>query len=64
MVDVAFERKVSRFISLYELKEYMNSELGSMALLHRGRLSIGPVKKDEWDFILSLESKVMPDKIK
>lgn len=54
MVDVKFVRKLGRTISLEELKE--RPELEEMPLVRKGnRLSIMPVSKDEWDFILSLE---------
>jgi predicted RNA-binding protein with PUA-like domain len=51
-VDVTFERTI-RFVSLPELR--MHNELASMRILQRGnRLSITPVTKEEWDFILGL----------
>ena len=54
MVDVKFERKLKRTITLNELKEH--TELADMALLRRGnRLSIMPVTPDQWQFILNLE---------
>ncbi|MBZ0072162.1 MAG: EVE domain-containing protein [Gammaproteobacteria bacterium] len=54
MVDVAFERKLSRAITLAELKNH--PELAELVLVRRGnRLSIMPVTKAQWDFILSLE---------
>ncbi|TPQ26077.1 EVE domain-containing protein [Methylomonas koyamae] len=54
MVDVKFVRKLSRTISLRELKT--KSELGELALLRRGnRLSIMPVSAEQWAFILALE---------
>jgi len=57
MVDVRFQRKLSRMISLQELKQYQ--KLMAMPLLKRGnRLSIMPVATHEWRFILSLESVV------
>ena len=53
-VDVKFRRKLKRTITLSELKQY--SELTDLALLRRGnRLSIMPVSKQEWSFILGLE---------
>ena len=55
MVDVKFVRKFKRIITLDELKQNADA-LGDMALLRKGnRLSINPVSKDQWDFILSLE---------
>ncbi len=54
MVDVKFKRKLKRTISLNELKEMPGLE--QMALIRRGnRLSIMPVKKQEWDTILEFE---------
>ncbi|MGR9116567.1 MAG: EVE domain-containing protein [Gammaproteobacteria bacterium] len=54
MVDVKFVRKMSRTLPLKELKQY--SQLEDLALVRRGnRLSIMPVSKQQWDFILSLE---------
>ena len=53
-VDVRFERKLRRLISLAELKTY--PELANLALLRKGnRLSVMPVSAAEWEFILSLE---------
>ncbi|WP_183423325.1 EVE domain-containing protein [Luteibacter sp. Sphag1AF] len=55
-VDVKFERKLKRTISLEELKNL--DELADMALVRKGnRLSVMPVAKGDWDFILSLEKK-------
>ena len=54
MVDVRFVRKLSRTISLQELK--LKPELAELALLRRGnRLSIMPVTAEHWQFILGLE---------
>jgi len=54
MVDVQFVKKLSRTISLRELK--LKNELADLALLRRGnRLSILPVSAEQWDFILGLE---------
>jgi predicted RNA-binding protein with PUA-like domain len=54
MVDVRFVRKFTRTIPLSELKE--RPELDGLALVRRGnRLSVMPVSKAQWDFILSLE---------
>ena len=57
MVDVKYRHKTKRLISLKELKEHAD-RLEDFALVRRGnRLSIMPVSKAHWDFILSLESK-------
>lgn len=54
MVDVKYQRKLKRTISLQELKSA--TKLENMPLVRRGnRLSIMPVTKKEWDYILSLE---------
>ncbi len=54
LVDVKFVRKLKRTITLEELKS--RDELADMVLTRRGnRLSVMPVEKMEWDFILSLE---------
>jgi len=56
MVDVKFVRKLKRTISLRELKTYKT--LANMRLVQKGnRLSIMPLTKKEWDFILKLENK-------
>ena len=53
-VDVAFERKLKRVISLDELKA--RDDLGDFALTRRGnRLSILPVTTAQWTTILNLE---------
>lgn len=54
MVDVKYVKTLSRTITLAELKQ--KQELFDLALVRRGtRLSIMPVSKEQWDFILSLE---------
>jgi predicted RNA-binding protein with PUA-like domain len=54
LVDVRFKRKLKRVIPLAELKD--RRELEGFALLARGnRLSVLPVSKAQWDFILGLE---------
>jgi predicted RNA-binding protein with PUA-like domain len=56
MVDVKLKRKFRRVISLQELKQYKS--LSEMLILRRGnRLSITPISKKHWDFILKLENK-------
>ena len=56
MVDIRLVRKLSRNIGLTELKQYSN--LADMPLLARGnRLSIMPVTKKNWQFILQREKK-------
>lgn len=56
MVDVKLLRKFERKIALQVLKEH--EKLQDMGLLQRGnRLSILPLTKQQWDYILKLESK-------
>ena len=56
MVDVCFERKLERVISLKELRNYADSSLSDMLLLRTGnRLSVMPVIEENWNFILGLE---------
>lgn len=55
MVDVEFTRRLKRLISLKELQGYKNSDLKDMMLLTRGRLSVQPVGKTEFEFIMELE---------
>ena len=56
MVDVKYVRKLKRTISLAELKDYADGKLRDFPLLRKGnRLSIMPVSKPQWDFILDLE---------
>jgi predicted RNA-binding protein with PUA-like domain len=54
LVDVKFVRKLKRTITLEELKG--QDDLTEMPLVRRGnRLSVMPVGKADWDFILTLE---------
>ena len=54
MVDVKHVRKLKRVITLSELKAH--AKLSDLPLVRRGnRLSIMPVTKKQWDFILALE---------
>lgn len=54
LVDVKFVRKLKRLIPLSALKS--KRALESLALVRRGnRLSIMPVTKKQWEFILGLE---------
>jgi predicted RNA-binding protein with PUA-like domain len=56
MVDIQLIRKFKRIITLQELKTYKT--LSEMLILRRGnRLSITPISKKHWDFILKLENK-------
>jgi predicted RNA-binding protein with PUA-like domain len=54
MVDVKFVRKLKHLITLDELKKH--PFLSDMPLLRKGnRLSVMPVSKEHWDYILELE---------
>jgi len=56
MVDVQLERRLTRIITLEELRKHATKQLKNMVLLRRGnRLSITPIEPAEWQFILSLE---------
>ena len=55
-VDVKLVRKLDRVITLEELKKHARGALSSFVILKRGnRLSVTPVSKSEWEFVLSLE---------
>lgn len=52
MVDVKFKEKFPEIISLHSLKTY--PQLEKLPLLRKGnRLSVMPVGKEEWDFIMN-----------
>ncbi|KFM24825.1 Thymocyte nuclear protein 1 [Auxenochlorella protothecoides] len=57
VIGIMEVRRLSRVIGLQELKQYKDGDLSGMALFKQSRLSVQPVKKEEWDFVLSLESK-------
>lgn len=53
MVDVSFKRKFKTMITLDELRQH--PELNNLLILRTGnRLSITPISKQEWDFVLHL----------
>lgn len=53
MVDVRLERKFAQIVSLSDLRE--QPALCEMRVLQRGnRLSVTPVSKYEWEYILSM----------
>jgi len=55
-VDVKLRRKFKRIITLDSLRKHADDALAKLVLLRPGnRLSVMPVTKDEWDFILALE---------
>jgi len=54
LVDVKFVKKLKRTLSLKELQA--QPALADMALVRKGnRLSVMPVEKAEWDYIINLE---------
>ncbi len=56
MVDVQLERKFDKPVTLQQLKTHKT--LAGMRLLARGnRLSVMPVAKREWEYILDLERR-------
>ena len=56
MVDVQLIRKFKRVIGLQELKTH--PFLAEMLIMRRGnRLSVTPISKKHWDYILKLEAK-------
>lgn len=56
MVDVRLKRRLKRDITLSELRSSAGRELRGLELLRRGsRLSVMPVSREHWNFILSLE---------
>ncbi|MDE2304507.1 MAG: EVE domain-containing protein [Gammaproteobacteria bacterium] len=55
-VDVRLVRKFDRLISLDLLRAHAAGALRDMLILRRGnRLSVTPVTREEWEFILSLK---------
>ena len=63
MVDVKYNRDLKRYIPLHELKELHQEHksnggpLANLALFTKARLSVQPLTKEEFDFILELENK-------
>jgi len=56
LVDVTFERKLKRTISLEEIKQHADALGEGFALTQRGsRLSVLPVSAAQWKLLLSLE---------
>lgn len=56
MVDIRFQRRLDRTISLKELKALSTGKLSGFQLVQRGnRLSVMPVTEAQWNLILSLE---------
>ncbi|MGD2075709.1 MAG: EVE domain-containing protein [Gammaproteobacteria bacterium] len=56
MVDVKYQRKLRRVITLAELKQ--RKELQDCLLVRKGnRLSVMPITKEQWDLILEMEKQ-------
>jgi len=56
VVDVKLVRKFKRLITLDELRAHAGDALSDFVILRRGnRLSVTPVSKADWDFVLALE---------
>ena len=54
-VDVTYERELDRVIPLSEIKDHAD-ELDGLPLVRKGnRLSVMPIDKKHWDFILGME---------
>ena len=56
VVDVSFKRKLKRVIPLSELREHA-AKLDDFVLFRQGRLSVMPLTKRQWDYILGLEGR-------
>ena len=55
MVDVKCVNSFDKYVSLKQIKSI--PELSDMALVKQSRLSVSPVRKEEWDIIVSLGNK-------
>ncbi len=56
VVDVKLARKFKHTITLDALRKHAGDALADLSVLRRGnRLSVTPVTKRDWDFILALE---------
>ena len=55
VTDVRAKKKLKRAVSLEEIKT--TPKLSSIALIKQSRLSVMPLKKNEWDLILGLSQK-------
>jgi predicted RNA-binding protein with PUA-like domain len=54
-VDVRLERRIDPPVTLETLRKHARGALSEMLILRRGnRLSITPVTRDEWRFVLSI----------
>jgi predicted RNA-binding protein with PUA-like domain len=55
MVDFKAVKPLANPVTLEQIKA--DKKLAKMALLKQSRLSVSPVTKDEWDYILTLSQK-------
>lgn len=54
-VDMKYVKPLARPVSLSEIKQY--EELCKLPLLKQSRLSVMPIRQEEWDFILSIANR-------
>ncbi len=54
VVDVKAIKKLKNPVSLDQIKE--NNKLKNIALVKQSRLSVMPLKKDEWDIIIKMSN--------
>jgi predicted RNA-binding protein with PUA-like domain len=57
LVDVAFERKLDRVVPLEELKQHADALEGFTLLARGNRLSVFPVEKKHYDFVVKQERR-------
>lgn len=57
MVDIRAVRRLKREVTLEELKAHASGALEGMLLLKIPRLSVQPVSKAHWEFILELSEQ-------
>ena len=55
LVDVGFVEKLERLVSLHEIKA--EADLSDMVLVRNSRLSVQPVKKEEFDMVKRMAKK-------
>ena len=55
VVDVKAVKKLKKSVSLEKIKN--NKKLNNIALIKQSRLSVMPLKKNEWDTILKLSNE-------
>lgn len=54
MVDWQLVRKLKKPTALEQLKEHKDGPLANMVLFNKPSMSVQPVNKEQWRFILSL----------